>query len=239
MNTPKELDLIDAIVNQHLPSAQRCEAIYSGPLPGAIYSAGFDGGPHQCCYSITRDEEGRIVCTGRGSHDLQDWIDNIQCEPTKTPRGRVHSGFYEGVPDMGRAILQFASKDDNIVLEGHSLAGARAVLAAARLVVTGIDPANIEVVTFGMPRPGFQDFADYIGNCEKQGMRITAYRHMVSAFGPFTLPDMVTQVPIPTPDWHYKQPVLFTDLDEHGAGDKAFDVLYRHSMTEYRKALEQ
>ena len=223
-----------------LPSAQRCEAIYSGPLPGAIYSAGFDGGPHQCCYSITRDEDGVLVCTGRGTKNFEDWMHNIQCAPSRSPMGYVHSGFYDGVPEMCEQIMNIRRAGEYVLLDGHSLAGARATLAAVYLTARYwyVSPSLIEVVTFGMPRPGFQDFAGYIARCESEGMRITAYRRMVSAFGPFTLPDAVTQVPAKNPDWDYVQPVLFNDLDKHDAGAEAFDVLYRHSMTEYLNAME-
>ncbi|HEY3423185.1 MAG TPA: lipase family protein [Negativicutes bacterium] len=85
---------------------------------------------------------------------------------------KVHRGFYEFVQAGPSAILRNAhhaplsltellraNNNSKLYLTGHSLGGAAATLAGARLISTGIRPEQIEVITFGAPAVGNAAFA--------------------------------------------------------------------------------
>ncbi|MBP2641734.1 MAG: lipase class 3 [Firmicutes bacterium] len=80
---------------------------------------------------------------------------------------KVHKGFNEFVQAGPAAVLQNphnvrlslpdllrADNKSKVYLVGHSLGGAAAILTGARLISMGIDPAQIEVITFGAPAVG-------------------------------------------------------------------------------------
>lgn len=88
----------------------------------------------------------------------------------------VHSGFnkyanaaFYGQEDNGETygvyLARILKEDNNrkIYLTGHSLGGAAATLQAARLISMGVNPKQIEVVSFGAPAVGNQAFADIYG----------------------------------------------------------------------------
>jgi predicted lipase len=77
----------------------------------------------------------------------------------------VHEGFYDAYLELSGGVHQglmdvMALKPDyQLVVTGHSLGGAMATLCALNLTVNyGLDPI---VYTFGSPRVGFQNFADF------------------------------------------------------------------------------
>lgn len=89
----------------------------------------------------------------------------------------VHSGFnkyanaaFYGQDDTGETygvyLARILKEDSNrkIYLTGHSLGGAAATLQAARLISMGVNPKQIEVVSFGAPAVGNKVFADSYGS---------------------------------------------------------------------------
>ncbi|MBP2649363.1 MAG: lipase class 3 [Firmicutes bacterium] len=86
---------------------------------------------------------------------------------------KVHKGFNEFIQAGPSAVLQNSQhvllslpvllttdKNCKLFLTGHSLGGAAATLAGARLIDTGINPSQIEVITFGAPAIGNAAFAE-------------------------------------------------------------------------------
>ncbi len=87
----------------------------------------------------------------------------------------VHCGFNDyamtamfdkKLPDFGsltagEIIAQTLKKEPkmHLYLTGHSLGGAAAILTAARLTDLGINPAQLDVITFGSPAVGNEAFA--------------------------------------------------------------------------------
>lgn len=67
----------------------------------------------------------------------------------------------EQAAGSGNSLWQLLQQDPQakLLLTGHSLGGAAAVLMGARLISYGIDPERITVVTFGAPAVGNQAFA--------------------------------------------------------------------------------
>ncbi len=89
----------------------------------------------------------------------------------------VHRGFHKytqtaffSEEDDGATYGEYIAdvlKGDSkrkLYLVGHSLGGAVATLGAARLISLGVDPAQLEVITFGAPAVGNQAFADQFGS---------------------------------------------------------------------------
>ena len=89
---------------------------------------------------------------------------------------KVHKGFNEFLQAGLSAVLRNSHQDTLFVpdvllndktrklyLTGHSLGGAAATIAGARLLSTGISPKQIEVITFGAPAVGNAAFAAKFG----------------------------------------------------------------------------
>ena len=91
----------------------------------------------------------------RGTDQLADWLDNLDAFPTEELFGEFHRGFWKSTEDVWDVIWQ-AYKDRISVskrplfITGHSLGGAMATIAAARLVHH--DLPFTSVYTFGQPR---------------------------------------------------------------------------------------
>ena len=75
---------------------------------------------------------------------------------------QVHRGFLNYSDDFLSLTRDtfFNDPTEKIILTGHSLGGAVAILSAARLIDAGLPAEKIEVVTFGAPAVGEKNFAD-------------------------------------------------------------------------------
>jgi len=91
----------------------------------------------------------------RGTNELADWLDNINAFSTKELFGEFHRGFWNSVEDVWESLndkfreLQ-KQKVRPLFLTGHSLGGAMATIAAAKLIHE--DKPFTSVYTFGQPR---------------------------------------------------------------------------------------
>lgn len=112
--------------------------------------------------------DGAIVVVFRGTEDIRDWITDasIFMSPFKG-EARVHSGFARSLDAVWGTITEtlrgWSGGGRTIWLTGHSLGGALAVLASARLRFPR-DPSGMMVpvtgvYTFGQPRVGNAAFA--------------------------------------------------------------------------------
>ncbi|TDF37539.1 lipase family protein [Alteromonadaceae bacterium M269] len=91
----------------------------------------------------------------RGTNELADWLDNINAFSTSQLFGEFHRGFWQSVEDVWKPLydklgeLQKQRKRP-LFLTGHSLGGAMATIAAAKLIHE--DKPFTSVYTFGQPR---------------------------------------------------------------------------------------
>lgn len=93
--------------------------------------------------------------------------------PVDVPR--VHEGFNQAAQELLKAETEQANdakagtirllsnilkqdREDKVYLVGHSLGGAVVTLLAARLLDLGVNPEQIEVITFGAPAVGNEEF---------------------------------------------------------------------------------
>ncbi len=78
----------------------------------------------------------------RGTTDTEDLIRDIDAVPLSVPGlGNVHSGFYEGLDSFLGAALPMLT--GAVVVSGHSLGAARAILLGAKLCLLGRPPVQI------------------------------------------------------------------------------------------------
>ncbi len=111
-----------------------------------------------------------------GGHSTEEFILTAgqKSYPEKTPL--VHKGFNDytqaalfSKPHSAHESMTIgeylaytlkSNPDEKLYLTGHSLGGAVAVLAAARLSDLGVSPDQLDVITFGSPAVGNEAFAE-------------------------------------------------------------------------------
>lgn len=96
----------------------------------------------------------------RGTSNPGQWLRDARFFPASHPWGHVHIGFRDGVAAVENALLEFdqvARRARYVWITGHSLGGALAVIAAARMKMYNFLP---NIYTYGQPAPGLSDFAD-------------------------------------------------------------------------------
>ncbi|WP_343601363.1 lipase family protein [Mycobacterium sp.] len=194
--------------------------------------------PHPMVVAMTKDTNifglmGHDTTSGiafvsfRGSSDIADWIADFDAVPESylpvAGFGRVHAGFqdvYELVRASVAANLGAATAGcDQILLTGHSLGAALAVLGAPDIART-MPPNAIEprLITFGGPRVGLSDFADAFNAAIDSCFRVVNFL------------DIVPHVP-PDPPYVHVGAAIAVD-----SGGKV-DIGWRHSLPAYRLGL--
>lgn len=162
----------------------------------------------------------------RGTKTIWEWIADVDAVPVAyTPvdgAGLVHMGFqlvYEHIRrSVGRLLGQCAGVK-RVLVAGHSLGGAVAVLSApdiAKNVTPGLIP---ELHTLAGPRAGAPDFAYFFDQLIPVCFRIVNFM------------DFVPQVPVPPLYEH-----VGTEELVHG-GFKPLDVGYAHNLSTYLNGL--
>lgn len=151
--------------------AHKCAA-----MSAQVYQPYFDEGcesvkddPNQAFFSIEKtqvwlvNEPEAVFVVFRGT-SYEDMMTNAKVRRTDTDYGGIHRGFYSYVENTAAQVdsmicawRQYDPKP--VILAGHSLGAAAAVIQACKLHSIGIDIAG--VYTFGEPRIGDGDFTDY------------------------------------------------------------------------------
>jgi len=134
-----------------------------------------------------------VFVSYRGSTDIQNWIDNIQIKLvspwTNMPSISVEDGFYKVYdylkPDITQAISNVLDKypTSSILLTGHSMGGI-ATIHAFELATGNVNNSfnqlyDIQLITFGSPRIGNNEFADKFNQLPISSTRVTHYYDMV------------------------------------------------------------
>ena len=143
--------------------------IYSEPLPpgGIITCQNKTTGTH---VTVTTYDDCTVIAF-RGTASLRDWITDAEfpLRPLPGSPARVHAGFLTAINSILPDLLAFlvppkvqgAERKASrvLLLTGHSLGGALAVLAAWFLQAQGLPVHSI--YTFGQPRVGDRTFATH------------------------------------------------------------------------------
>jgi len=139
----------------------------------------------------------------RGTVTLGDWLRNTQAwvEPIHhDDLGPVHAGFYSGMRTVQRELTEIVPSRPLIVC-GHSLGAARAVILSALLTLDGKEP--IARICFGEPRAGFARLREILAPINQQ----RSYRNRNA-----TDHDEITGLPFSLPLLPYRHPTDLTDL---------------------------
>ena len=110
--------------------------------------------------AVLVEHEDYLCMAFRGTNELGDWLDNINAFTQKELFGEFHRGFWRSVEDVWDPIdARFRKLQEKqrrpLFITGHSLGGAMATIAAARLIHE--DKPFTNVYTFGQPRAMTRD----------------------------------------------------------------------------------
>ncbi|UQX09342.1 lipase family protein [Candidatus Mycobacterium methanotrophicum] len=165
------------------------------------------------------------VVSFRGTADVEDWLADLDAIPGAylpvRGFGQVHAGFqdvYELVRQSIAAKLATATAGcDQILITGHSLGAALAVLAAPDIFRNTPPTIEPRLIAFAGPRVGLPDFADPFNAA------------IESCFRGVKFLDVVPYLP-PTPYVHVGAQIT---VDSGGP----VQVGSRHSLTAYQNGL--
>ncbi|SHF14441.1 lipase family protein [Streptoalloteichus hindustanus] len=211
--------------------------------------------PLEDTQAYTMASDHMIVTGFRGTEPakIKDWLSDVNTPPSRGPGGQgyVHYGFAAALesiyPQVRAALEDFRDRDQTIWFTGHSLGGALAMLAGARLYFEEPNLRVDGIYTFGQPR-----------TCD----RLLAAAHNKAftdrMFRFVNNNDIVPQLP-PEPAYHHVDVVRYIDssgkLRERmpvltGLADRAkgftadafapaSDAVRDHSINKYVDALEK
>ncbi|MYT28026.1 MULTISPECIES: lipase family protein [unclassified Streptomyces] len=116
--------------------------------------------PLQDTQAYTLGGQHMIITAFRGTEpaEVRDWLSDATTPPWPGPggRGAVHHGFAEALesvwPQLLTTLKEFRDDDQALYFTGHSLGGALAMLAGARLHFEDPRLTADGVYTFGQPR---------------------------------------------------------------------------------------
>jgi len=164
---------------------------------------------------------GYIILSIEGTTDINDWLTNIKF---LFKREDIHRGFKINAKNIFRKvvtknILQTTSK--TLVITGHSLGGATALVLADMLTSRGIfNIQDIVVITFGSPRPGGRGLRE----------RMKTLKHLRFVHGDDIVP---ASPPYFCGYVHTHPKIQLKDLDP-----TLLDYVKDHDMTAYYKSLK-
>jgi triacylglycerol lipase len=134
-----------------------CEKMAIALIGEPIHRSVKTGLPVASTYVMVLDLGPAVVVAFAGTDPvlLANWISDFDIRPTD---GGTAEGFAVAMQAVERDVLMRLPPDRPIMVTGHSLGGALAVLLAAQLAALHRDAAA--VYTYGMPRPGRRPFTD-------------------------------------------------------------------------------
>ncbi|CAG8524868.1 9405_t:CDS:2 [Ambispora leptoticha] len=132
-------------------------------------------------YVAANDQKKSIVVAFRGTADIEGFMQDSQFYLTDYPGitgAKIHAGFLNTFQMINKNVTNFVKEivpkypGYNVILTGHSLGGAMAILQLLEFVnIPGLSRDNLFVYTYGEPRIGNDVFAKYVEN-----LRINIFR---------------------------------------------------------------
>lgn len=143
--------------------ARLAEDAYAAALP--------PGFPEGRAVAVKTQRDDTLIVAFRGTVPTR--LEDVERDLDAVPvfhegLGYVHQGFLEGA--LSIRTLMPALKGARVILTGHSLGGALAIITAGLMICAGMAP--VRVVTFGAPRAGGDALRHRLRDTE-----IRQYRH--------------------------------------------------------------
>ncbi|KXN68901.1 alpha/beta-hydrolase, partial [Conidiobolus coronatus NRRL 28638] len=151
-------------------------------------------------YLTVNNKNKQIVIAYRGTKDIFNWLYNIIVlyYPARLPYpylgAQIHFGFYtmaNALYEQSKTAVQNAINQHpnyQLVFVGHSLGGAIAEIVAFKLAQDNvINWINTSVYTYGQPRTGDLQFAQYVNSKPWTFTRATSYGDIVLNLPPTAL----------------------------------------------------
>ncbi|MBY8840432.1 lipase family protein [Streptomyces sp. SP2-10] len=211
--------------------------------------------PLQDTQAYTMASDDVIVTAFRGTEpqQIKDWLSDATTPPRTGPAGTgyVHDGFGEALesiwPDVKNTHAELRTNGQTVWFTGHSLGGALAMLAGARMYLEDPRLAADGVYTYGQPRT----CDSVLAKAYNKGLKGRMYRFVNNN-------DVVPQMP-PAPPYSHVDALRYIDshckvheampliggLADHAAGlladplAPAGDGVRDHFMHSYLTALEK
>ncbi|GAA5795377.1 lipase prepro protein [Helicostylum pulchrum] len=144
---------------------------------------------------IRSDAQKTIHLVFRGTNSIRQSIVDlifIQKDYPPVPGAKIHSGFYDSYKENLDQYFSLVQEqltehpDYNIVISGHSLGGAQALLAGLNLYQRDerVTPDNLKIYTVGGPRVGNPEFAHYVSSTNIPFFRSVGRRDIVPHLPP-------------------------------------------------------
>jgi triacylglycerol lipase len=118
-------------------------------------------------YAIANDKTIVVAFRGTEPTKLQDWMTDADLDFVDGMGGKVHEGFSRALTyvyqDILDTIVEFQTNGQSLWFTGHSLGGALATLAVAKLRYENDKPIY-GLYTFGQPRAGNRDYERTFNN---------------------------------------------------------------------------
>ncbi len=172
-------------------------------------------------YFAQNDQTCLLAFRGTQPNMLRDWLYDMDCRFVPAPVrmvGKIHIGFLNALnaiwPDVW-ATLQKTRGKRSLWITGHSLGGALAALATARLHFTEAQPIN-GTYTFGQPRIGDVEFC----TCFDQGFRNNIFRVV-------NYHDIVPRVPLRNMGYEHQGQFFYFNVNKYDPNTTWADVLLR------------
>ena len=189
---------------------------------------------------------GDIVVSFRGSSNFANWMKNLDfpkttAYPKCAPGCKVHEGFWSAWEEIAAEVLAEVERlaklqpSARIFVTGHSLGAALAALCAADLGAAehSLGYPIEGVYSYGQPRTGNTDFANFYQRGEHVSWRITHWR------------DIVPNLPLKAMGFHHTSTEVFYNEDSTvwqlcdgtGEDDACADQFHIPSVDDHLKYL--
>jgi len=187
----------------------------------------------------------------RGTDEIVDWLDNINAFREQVLFGEFHRGFWKSLEDVWQSLYDcyqtlFKQSRRPLFLTGHSLGGAMATMAAAKLI--HLDLPFTSVYTFGQPRAMSRDTSRIFNvECKSRFFRFQNNN------------DIVTRIPARLMGYsHVGSYIYISEEDElhndpgfwfrfldyldgavEAVREKGIDLIADHDMSNYLRAIQK
>ena len=163
---------------------------------------------------------GQDTLTFMGSKLAIDFVRDAESWPAwDNELGFCHYGFVDEIDDVLAEVMPHITRP--LVIQGHSLGGSRARIAAAKLAYRGKPAARVCV--FGSPKPGFANVARVL---QKSNTEHASYRNRC---------DVVPLLPGVLPFWSHTESWLSLDA---APAVSDLEPLRDHSISLYVQGLQ-